>query len=168
SRRRHRAHGRRGAEGGDGAVKEGRLAENVLHFVRVLRGAGLPVGPAKVLDALSAVGAVGIENRTDFRAALGAVLVSRREHLPLFEQAFDLFWRNPKLLERMIAALLPQVHGRVGDQPHAPELPARLAQAMVPHDPPNPAPDEREIDLDAAFTVSAREGAAKKAFTAVS
>ena len=44
---------------------------------------------------------------TDFRAALAAVLVSRHEQLPIFEQAFDLFWRNPKLLEKLIAALLP-------------------------------------------------------------
>src|SRR5207249_10252070 len=56
------------------------LADNVLYFVRVLRAAGLPLGPAKVLDALAAVAAVGIDNRTDFREALAAVLVSRREH----------------------------------------------------------------------------------------
>jgi uncharacterized protein with von Willebrand factor type A (vWA) domain len=80
-------------------LPQGRLAENVLHFVRVLRAAGLPVGPAKVLDALAAVEAVGVANRTDFREALAAVLVSRREHLALFEQAFDMFWRNPRLLE---------------------------------------------------------------------
>jgi uncharacterized protein with von Willebrand factor type A (vWA) domain len=147
---------------------KGWLAENVLHFVRVLRGAGLPVGPAKVLDALSAVEAVGIENRTDFRAALCAVLVSRREHLPLFEQAFDLFWRNPRLLERMIAALLPRVYGRTVDKERRPELPARLAQAMVPLEPPKGAPDEREIDLDAAFTFSSRELLQKKDFASMS
>ena len=41
-----------------------------MHFARVLRAAGLPVGPAKVIAALDAVDAVGIENREDFRAAL--------------------------------------------------------------------------------------------------
>ena len=58
----------------------------------MLRSAGLPLGPAKVLDALSAVEAVGLDNRDDFRAALAAVLVSKHEHLSVFEQAFDLFW----------------------------------------------------------------------------
>ena len=91
---------------------KGRLAENVVHFVRVLRATGLPVGPARTLAALQAVDAVGLANRDDFRAALAAVLVSRHEHLPVFEQAFDLFWRNPKLLEKLIAALLPTVFGR--------------------------------------------------------
>jgi uncharacterized protein with von Willebrand factor type A (vWA) domain len=147
---------------------QGRLAENVLHFVRVLRGTGLPVGPAKVLDALSAVEAVGLDNRIDFRAALAAVLVSRREHLPLFEQAFDLFWRNPKLLERMIAALLPRVHGRAGERARPPELPARLAQALLPRDRPAGSPDEREIELDAAFTFSAREVLQSKDFATMS
>ena len=85
-------------------LPHGRLADNILYFVRVLRAAGLPVGPAKVLDALAAVEAVGVENRDDFREALAAVVVSRREHLVLFEQAFDLFWRNPRLLEKLLAA----------------------------------------------------------------
>ena len=31
------------------------LAENILHFARVLRKAGLPVGPAKVIAALEAL-----------------------------------------------------------------------------------------------------------------
>ena len=134
-------------------ARNGHLAHNVLYFVRVLRSAGLPVGPAKVIDALAAVEAVGVEHRTDFREALATVLVSRREHLAIFEQAFDMFWRNPRLLEKMIAALLPKIHGRV---PDAEDLPARLAQAMLPgsvHE----AHDERETELDAALSFSARE-----------
>ena len=55
------------------ALPRGRLAENVMHFVRILRAAGLPVGPAKVLDALAAVDAIGLDNRDDFRAALGTL-----------------------------------------------------------------------------------------------
>ena len=39
----------------------GRLAENVMHFARVLRAAGLAVGPGSVLDALDALKFVGIE-----------------------------------------------------------------------------------------------------------
>ncbi len=146
-------------------LPRGQLAENVLHFVRVLRAAGLPVGPAKVIDAIAAVEAVGVANRTDFREALAAVLVSRREHLELFEQAFDLFWRNPKLLEKLVASQLPHVYGRTGESAPPPELPARLAQAMLPRKPPQPPPDdEDEVDLDAAFTFSAREVLQKKDF----
>ena len=53
-------------------LPRGFLADNVLHFVRLLRAAGLPVGPAKVIDAIAAIEAVGIANKTDFREALAA------------------------------------------------------------------------------------------------
>ena len=86
-----------------------RLAENILHFARVLRAAGLPVGPAKVIAALEAVQAVGIEQREDFRTALEAVFIERHEQQALFDQAFELYWRNPRLLERMMRLLLPKV-----------------------------------------------------------
>ena len=146
-------------------LPRGRLAENVLHFVRVLRRAGLPLGPAKVLDALSAVEAVGLDNRSDFREALASVLVSRHEHLALFDQAFKLFWRDPKLLERMLATLLPKVHARTGERKREPELPARLAQALMPLGTSrDEAKDEREIDLDAALTFSSREVLQKRDF----
>lgn len=142
-------------------LPHGRLADNILHFVRLLRAAGLPVGPAKVLDALAAVQAVGVDHREDFREALAAVLVSRREHLVLFEQAFDLFWRNPHLLEKLLAALLPKVRGRAGV---ADELPARLAQAMLPPPRPTGQSTEQETEFDATFSFSAREVLQKKDF----
>ncbi len=146
------------ARAGSALLPRGYLADNVLHFVRVLRAAGLPVGPAKVIDAIAAVEAVGVANKTDFREALAAVLVSRQEQLVLFEQAFDLFWRNPKLLEKMVAALLPRVYSRTGDTPEPPDLPSRLAQAMLPPKIPEARPDDDdEVELDAAFTFSPRE-----------
>src|SRR5438067_424447 len=144
----------------------GLLAENVVHFVRILRAAGLPAGPARVLDALAAVEKVGVDHRTDFRAALCSVLVSRRDHLPLFDQAFDVFWRNPKLLEKMLAALLPKAKGRTGDaQP--PEIPARLAQALLQRPKPQDDAQTRDIEFDAAFTCSAREVLQKKDFASM-
>jgi uncharacterized protein with von Willebrand factor type A (vWA) domain len=152
-------------EGAVPLAPKGRLAENVVHFVRVLRAAGLPVGPARTLAALEAVDAVGLANREDFRAALAAVLVSRHEQLPVFEQAFDLFWRNPKLLEKLIASLLPTVFGRRGETAPEPELPARIAQAMLPPAGSDlPRADDDEIVLDAAFTMSPREILQRKDF----
>jgi uncharacterized protein with von Willebrand factor type A (vWA) domain len=146
-------------------VPKGRLAENVVHFVRVLRAAGLPVGPARTLAALEAVEAVGVDHREDFRAALAAVLVSRHEQLPIFEEAFDLYWRNPKLLEKLIASMLPQAYGRSGEPEPEKELPARIAQAMLPpRTPEPPAPEDEETVLDAAFTMSPREVLQRKDF----
>ena len=148
------------------AAPRGRLAENVLHFVRVLRVAGLPVGPSKVLDALAAAEAVGVGHRGDFRDGLAAVLVSRHEHLAIFEQAFELFWQRPQLMERMMAALLPRIRGRLGDATE--DLPARLARAMLPQ--PRPPADSPpvETELDATFSFSAREVLQKKDFATMS
>ena len=145
----------------------GFLAENVLHFVRVLRGAGMALGPAKVLDALAAVQATGIDNREDFRSALAAVLVSRHEQLELFDQAFDLFWRHPRLVEKMIASLLPRVHARAGATP-PPAIPERLAQALLGERAGRPPDRERELELDAAFTFSPREILQHKDFASMS
>jgi uncharacterized protein with von Willebrand factor type A (vWA) domain len=138
----------------------------VLHFVRVLRAAGLPLGPAKVQDALAAVEAVGVGERGDFREALAAVLVSRHEQQPIFEQAFDLFWRNPRLLEKMLAALLPKVQGLSG---HPEEnLPARLAQAMLPAPVRARQAEGEETELDVTLSFSAREVLQKKDFATMS
>ncbi|MGH6620093.1 MAG: VWA domain-containing protein, partial [Alphaproteobacteria bacterium] len=86
---------------------DGRLAENIMHFGRVLRAAGLPVGPGAVIAAVRAVEAVGVANRTDFYWALHAVFVNRRNQRELFDQAFHIFWRNPQILERMMSMMLP-------------------------------------------------------------
>ena len=44
------------------ASEDGRLAENVAHFVRALRRAGLPVGPGHVLRAVDALRTIDISN----------------------------------------------------------------------------------------------------------
>ena len=92
----------------------GRLAANIMHFARTLRAAGLPVGPGKVLDAVQAVRTVGIAGRADFYWTLHAVFVNRRDQRELFDQAFHVFWRNPKILERMMSLVLPTMRGEEG------------------------------------------------------
>src|SRR5215469_8707937 len=89
----------------------GRLAENIVHFARALRAAGLPVGPGAVLDALAAVEAAGVGERQDFYWTLHAVFVKRHEHSILFDQAFRLFFRKRGYLEKMMAAMLPTAPG---------------------------------------------------------
>lgn len=135
----------------------GKLAENVMHFARVLRAAGLPVGPAKVLDALAAVQVAGIDRRDDFYWTLASVLVDRREQFPIFDQAFHIFWRDPQLLERVMSLFLPKVYGKADDE--APQPSNRLAEAFAPPPDTKEKEEEREekVDIDMAFTVSERE-----------
>ena len=141
-----------------------RLAENILHFARVLRAAGLPVGPAKAIVALEAVQAVGVEQREDFRAALESVLIERHEQQALFDQAFELYWRNPRLLERMMQVLLPKVYTRMPRADAEAPLSARLADALAPPPVDEREAEQQEVTVDAAFTFSPREVLQSKDF----
>ncbi|WP_376091141.1 hypothetical protein ACE7GA_21180 [Roseomonas sp. CCTCC AB2023176] len=61
----------------------------------MLRRAGLPVGPADTILAGEALRHISVGERAQFRAALRASMVHRREHFEVFDAAFDLFWRDP-------------------------------------------------------------------------
>ena len=87
----------------------GKLATNIVHFARTLRTAGLRVGPGQVLRAIEAVEAAGLRKRDDFYWTLHSVFVNRRDQREIFDQAFHVYWRNPRLLEKMMEMLLPQV-----------------------------------------------------------
>ncbi len=108
----------------------GKLAANIMHFARVLRTAGLPVGPGKVLHAIEAVETVGLDNRKDFYWALHAVFVNRRDQRELFDQAFHIFWRNPQLLERLSALVLPTIQAEQEREEPGRDLLRRLAEAL--------------------------------------
>src|SRR3954454_18917567 len=90
----------------------GRIADNIVHFARALRKAGLPVGPAAVIDAIRAVEAAGIGSGGDFYWTLHSVFVKKREHRAVFEAAFELFWRERGLLDKLIAVLSPMAPAR--------------------------------------------------------
>ncbi|MBN9462228.1 MAG: hypothetical protein J0H00_13520, partial [Burkholderiales bacterium] len=135
----------------------GRVADNIAHFARVLRAAGLPVGTDRILAAIAAVERVGLERREDVHAALSAILLSRHEQQPVFDAAFAAFWRDPKLLERLLYLLLPRVSGRPGAV-KPPQRPRRVEDALSPpaETPPRPPPpgeeDERRIDTVMSFS----------------
>src|SRR5215469_9205949 len=136
-----------------------------MYFARTLRAAGLPIGPGKVLAAVEAVRAVGIENREDFYWALHAVFVNRRDQRELFDQAFHIFWRNPELLEKMMGLILPTIRT---EQPGE-EMSRRLAEALHPGEGRGQErPRENEIEVDAAMTFSDRELLRKQDFEKMS
>ena len=135
----------------------GRLAENVMHFGRVLRNAGMPVPTDRIQLALNALQVAGLESRTDFHATLMACMLDRVEHRELFDQAFYLFWRDPDIAGRMMAMLLPRVQAKIEQAP--PPENRRLGEALFPHQPhhPKPPPPPEKIDVDATLTWNERE-----------
>ena len=146
-----------------------RLAGNVVRFGRVLRHAGLPIGPAQILRAIEAVGVVGLEQRDDMYWALHAVFVMHRDQREVFDQAFHAFWRNPRLLERAIALMLPPTP--VKHPPSTPELSRRVADAMLVgrnQEQPNNDTQPPSIDIDASLTWSDQEVLRKRDFESLS
>ncbi|MCX7629656.1 MAG: VWA domain-containing protein [Geminicoccaceae bacterium] len=139
--------------------------------MRALRAAGLPVGPGHAIRALEAVEAVGLGRRSDLYWVLHAVLVTRRDQRPIFDQCFHLFWRDPKLLERMMQLLLPQLE--VERPPEGEEASRRVAEAFGPEKRAGrgEAGEEEktpEIEFDAALTWSAKEQLRTKDFEQMS
>jgi hypothetical protein len=143
-----------------------RLAPNVVHFARLLRRAGLPVGVGKVLAAVEAAAWVGPEHRTDLHAALAATLVDRGEQRALFDEAFRLFWQAR--LPSNPAARLPGVGGPLARRQLDAPMSNRLADALRGADAPRQASRDEEITLDAALTSSQREVLQQQDFESMS
>ena len=77
------------------------IVGHVVTFGRVLREAGLEVGPGRVADALRALDAVDLTRQEDVYFALRQTLVSRHDELELFDRAFRAwFLRAPVLPPR--------------------------------------------------------------------
>lgn len=137
-----------------------KLANNIAHFARALRRAGLPLGPGRIKDAIRAVGAVGFTQKQDFFWTLHAVFVSKPEQRTIFAQVFRLYWRDPQYLEHMMSFLTPAVRG-VQEERIAQPAEKRAAQALLdgqnPDGPDEQQGDETEIDIDAAQTANAQE-----------
>ncbi|MHA1524584.1 MAG: vWA domain-containing protein [Alphaproteobacteria bacterium] len=146
----------------------GRIGENIMHFGRVLRAAGLPAGTGAVLDAIAAVTTVGLARRDDLYWTLYAVFVTRHEQVEIFDQAFHIFWRNPKFLERMTAMLLPQLQFDAPQEPPPPGA-ARVAEAFAKQAPLKPnSQAQEEIEIDARFSYSQEEVLRDKDFELMS
>jgi uncharacterized protein with von Willebrand factor type A (vWA) domain len=130
-----------------------------MHFARVLRAAGLPIGPDRVLDAMRALEVAGVERREDFYWTLASVFLARREQFEIYDQAFHIFWRDPQLLERVMAMFLPQVYGRQGREQAQPAS-SRVAEALHPRQKKpkeEPLEPQTETQLEATLSFSSRE-----------
>ena len=94
-------------------------------FARLLHDAGVEAGPRRLTDATRALGYIDLKQREDFRSALRSVFVSRKEDIPTFEAAFDIFWAPAD--PRMSAGLIP---GRTRPLPMSPERAKVWSEAL--------------------------------------
>ncbi|HET7883057.1 MAG TPA: VWA domain-containing protein [Acetobacteraceae bacterium] len=145
----------------------GTLGANVMHFARMLRRAGLPVGPAETLAGQQALSLVDLGSRTEARTALRAAMVHRHEHHDVFDQAFNLFWRDPTAAEQAVAmALLEAQKEKRPERP--PPGSRRVAEAMAKPRENRPRPEDEPPVVDAVLTVSDQERLQRMDFEAMS
>ena len=143
------------------------LAANVMHFARLLRRAGLPVGPAEAIAAQEALTRIDLASKIEARTALRTSMIHRHEHHEVFDQAFDLFWRDPSAAEQAAAmALLEAQKEKKLARP--PPASRRLAEAFAPKNDRKPEPQDEPPAQDAVLTVSDQERLQTMDFEAMS
>jgi uncharacterized protein len=121
------------------------IAANVMEFGRLLRQAGMAVDPGQTVTFLQALSLIGIDERGDVRVAGRSIYVRRREDQPLFDAAFDLFWRRFGGSSRL-AGQLPRI---------------RQSERRSSFAGPDPGPEGESVEQPVArvrpVTASARE-----------
>ena len=140
------------------------LPLNVMHFARILRLVGLPIGPGKVITALEALQIVDISQREDVFWALHAVLVKRYAHTKMFRLAFDRFWQAPIELScddsKDVSAKLDAT------EPEEAQFPGRLNDSFSGSS--SHSEYAFKIEEDAAIDWSAAEQLSRKDFETMS
>jgi uncharacterized protein with von Willebrand factor type A (vWA) domain len=123
-----------------GEPQETALLHNLLLFSRILHGLGLEVNPGRMIEVQAAFVHVPIVRKSDFYHTLRTFLVKRKQDLPLFDQAFDLFWRKP--VDEGATFDLSTLF-----EEERPPIQERL---IIP---PQPSPDEEEIPNQRAMRI---------------
>lgn len=80
---------------------QSRLHDAITVFGRFLRQAGCQIGTGEIMSAIEASSKINLSNREDFRHALKTCFITNHKMIPLFDQLFNLYWRNPDKIERV-------------------------------------------------------------------
>ena len=139
----------------------GHLLPNIVLFGRLLRGLGIPVTPAQMLDFVAALEVVDLRRREDVQESARAIFISRREHLELFDEAFAIFWRA-----RPTSHLPPIDLGTLLKRQPAAEEQYRLISRTGADK--QPRPEEDEPFVDKLYAASEREVLRHKDFARMS
>jgi hypothetical protein len=74
------------------ATEEVKLDDRLIEFVRGLRAAGVRVSLAESMDAMRAVGVVGITEKEIFRQSIRATLIKESDDFLIFDELFPLYF----------------------------------------------------------------------------
>src|ERR1700745_4271239 len=113
------------------APPTGQMADNIIGFARAWRAAGIPVGPGSVIDAMDALQLIEIGNRADVFTTLESIFVKRHEHVLIFAQAFDLFFRAAEDWKQMLDSVPLPDHARKKPPPASRRVQEAFAQPSM-------------------------------------
>ena len=150
-------------------MPEGNLLHNLLLFGRLLRGLGMDVNPGRMIDLVQALEHIQLGQKGDFYHACRALLVHDKEDIPLFDQAFQRFWRKPDSEWFEIGLPAPQLKKKPETWVTPPPLPKPDEPGEKDSDKPaERAEDEEELQiLELTQTYSDRERLRGKDFAAL-
>ncbi len=86
------------------------MESTLIRFIGALRVGGVRVSLSENLDCFEAVGTMGINEKSVFRATLAATLVKQTGDMPIFDKLFDLYFTD-----------LKSITDRLQQDPDAPE-----------------------------------------------
>ena len=134
------------------------LLHNLMLFAGVLRRLGLDVGSGNVLDLVRATEYAPVGRKQDFYQAASCLLVHRKQDLPVFDEAFQVFWRRPASRQstRDLRSLGENTRFR---KPQVGPSPAADA-----NDGGSGSPDQPGVHVDLTRTYSSREVLREKDF----
>lgn len=143
------------------AAHGGHLLSHLLAFGYLLREMGVAVSPGQMIELSAALEHIPLTRREDLWATARCILVLRREDLPLFDAAFEFFWRNltgSSLEDDMFYQMLPTM-----------KLPRRQLRLPCRQDAEATANEQREEEqpeeVSLTLTYSASEALRRKDFS---
>lgn len=85
------------------------MLPQIIEFSRTLRDAGVAVDLRASIELSRATSYLDITNPADFRSAARAILVHRREDLPLFDELFRKYWFRQRYRGKSLTRSVPPV-----------------------------------------------------------
>jgi Protein containing von Willebrand factor type A (vWA) domain len=143
----------------------GHLLNNIAQFAALLRRAGLDVSLSDSLKACETLAHIPVGERDQIHAGLKASLIRRPEDHEVFDQIFQMFFRDPDLFERLLSPLMPQRPGDKDDRRPPPKRRVQDAFARQRH---VDEPEEPELEADREGSASLMELLGEKDFEQMS
>ena len=132
------------------------LLENLLTFGRLLKRAGIDTHAGRMSDVVDALAHLNLDSRDEVYHASRALLVHRKDQIPIFDVAFDAFWR---------AHRAKAIRNRRGGQNASGGISVLdLRGAVGPGETADEAPNHEATDPERVATWSDRGGTANRDF----